>query len=293
MKRTRIIIMGAAGRDFHNFNCCFRDNAASRVVAFTAAQIPYIARRRYPARLAGPLYPQGIPIHPEEELSALIRRHRIDQVVFAYSDVAHAELMHTASQVLACGADFRLIGPAATMLKSRRPVVSVCAVRTGCGKSQVVRYLCDILGERGIRPVVVRHPMPYGDLVRQEVERFAEVADLERYRCTIEEREEYEHLLERKAVVYAGVEYAKILARAEAEAQVIIWDGGNNDLPFFRPDLEIVVVDPLRPGHETAWYPGEVNLRRAGLVVINKVNAADPDAVSLVEAAVQRVNPAA
>jgi len=293
VKRTRIIIMGAAGRDFHNFNCCFRDNTASRVVAFTAAQIPYIARRRYPARLAGPLYPRGIPIHPEEELSALIRRHRIDQVVFAYSDVAHTELMHTASQVLACGADFRLIGPAATMLKSRRPVVSVCAVRTGCGKSQVVRYLCDILGERGIRPVVVRHPMPYGNLVRQEVERFAEVADLERYHCTIEEREEFEHLLERGAVVYAGVEYAKILARAEAEAPVIIWDGGNNDLPFFRPDLEVVVADPLRPGHETAWYPGEVNLRRAGLVVINKVNAADPAAVSMVETAVQRANPRA
>lgn len=293
MKPTRVIIMGAAGRDFHNFNCCFRDNDAFRVMAFTAAQIPYIAQRRYPASLAGRLYPRGIPIRLEEELPELIQHHHIDQVVFAYSDIAHTELMHIASRVLACGADFRLIGPAATMLKSRRPVVSVCAVRTGCGKSQVVRYFCDILGERGIRPVVVRHPMPYGDLLRQEVERLVDGADLDRYRCTIEEREEYEHLLERGAVVYAGVDYARILARAEAEAPVIIWDGGNNDLPFFRPDLEIVVADPLRPGHEIAWYPGEVNLRRAHLVVINKVNAADPVAVASVEATVHRVNPGA
>jgi len=293
MKPTRVIIMGAAGRDFHNFNCCFRNDPAFRVMAFTAAQIPYITKRRYPAALAGPLYPAGIPIHPEEELARLIRRHRIDQVVFAYSDIAHTELMHIASRVLACGADFRLIGPAATMLKSRRPVVSVCAVRTGCGKSQVVRYFCDLIRERGMRPVVVRHPMPYGDLRRQEVERFEKAADLERYHCTIEEREEYEHLLEHGALVFAGVDYAKILARAEAEARLIIWDGGNNDLPFFRPDLEIVVADPLRPGHETAWYPGEVNLRRAGLVVINKVNAANPAAVAMVEATVRRVNPEA
>ena len=291
MRSKRIIIMGAAGRDFHNFNCCFRDDGTCRVMAFTASQIPYIAKRRFPASLAGPLYPRGIPIHPEEELAELIKRLRIDQVVFAYSDLSHAELMHTASRVLACGADFRLIGPNATMLKSRRPVVSVCAVRTGCGKSQVVRHLCAILAESGIRPVVVRHPMPYGDLVRQEVERFVDAADLERYHCTIEEREEFEHLLERGAVVYAGVDYGKILARAEAEARVIIWDGGNNDLPFFRPDLEIVVADPLRPGHETAWYPGEVNLRRAGMVVINKVNAADPAAVAMVEDTVRRVNP--
>jgi predicted GTPase len=293
MKPTRVIIMGAAGRDFHNFNCCFRNNGTFQVMAFTAAQIPYISTRRYPAHLAGPLYPQGIPIHPEEELAELIRNLAIDQVVFAYSDISHTELMHIASQVLACGADFRLIGPAATMLKSSRPVVSVCAVRTGCGKSQVVRYFCDILGQHGIRPVVVRHPMPYGDLSRQEVERFAVAADLERYQCTIEEREEYEHLLEHGALVYAGVDYAKILARAEAEAAVIIWDGGNNDLPFFRPDLEIVVADPLRPGHETSWYPGEVNLRRAGMVVINKVNAADPAAVAMVEETVRRVNPVA
>jgi len=293
MRPVRVIIMGAAGRDFHNFACCFRDNPAFRVVAFTAAQIPYIARRRYPASLAGTLYPRGIPIRPEEELPDLIRRHRIDQVVFAYSDISHEELMHTASMVLACGADFRLIGPDATMLKSRRPVVSVCAVRTGCGKSQVVRYFCDILAERGIRPVVVRHPMPYGDLSKQAVERIADDTDLDRFYCTIEEREEYEHLLAHCALVYAGVDYRAILRRAEREAPLIIWDGGNNDLPFFRPDLEIVVADPLRPGHETTWYPGEVNLRRAGIVVVNKVNAAGPEAVAAVEEAVRRVNPTA
>ncbi|MBT0651910.1 cyclic 2,3-diphosphoglycerate synthase [Geomobilimonas luticola] len=290
---TRVIIMGAAGRDFHNFNCCFRDNPLFRVVAFTAAQIPYISDRRYPPTLAGPLYPKGIPIHPEEQLPDLIRRHNVWQVVFAYSDISHEQLMHTASLVLACGADFRLIGPDATMLASRRPVVSVCAVRTGCGKSQVVRYFCDILRERGIRPVVVRHPMPYGDLAAQAVQRFAEPADLDRFHCTIEEREEYEHLLEHGAIVYAGVDYRRILRRAEKEAQVILWDGGNNDLPFFRSDLEIVVADPLRPGHETSWYPGEVNLRRARIIIVNKVNAAEPAAVEAVEAVAKRVNPAA
>lgn len=293
MRPVRVIIMGAAGRDFHNFACCFRDNPAYRVVAFTAAQIPYIARRRYPASLAGTLYPRGISIRPEEELSDLIRRQRVDQVVFAYSDISHTELMHTASRVLALGADFRLIGPDATMLRSRRPVVSVCAVRTGCGKSQVVRYFCDLLTERGLRPLVVRHPMPYGDLEEQAVQRFSSAADLEQFHCTIEEREEYEHLLAQGAMVYAGVDYRAILRRAEKEARLLIWDGGNNDLPFFRPDLEIVVVDPLRPGHETSWYPGEVNLRRAGIVVVNKVNAADPAAVQAVEQAVRRVNPAA
>lgn len=285
--------MGAAGRDFHNFNCCFRDNAAYRVVAFTAAQIPYISKRRYPPTLSGTLYPRGIPIYPETELPELIQQQHINQVIFAYSDISHVELMHTASRVLACGADFRLIGPSATMLKSRRPVVSVCAVRTGCGKSQVVRYLCDLLVDRGIKPVVVRHPMPYGDLARQEVERFAQNSDLERYKCTVEEREEFEHLLALGAVVYAGVDYQKILQQAEAETDLIIWDGGNNDLPFFLSDMEIVVADPLRPGHETTWYPGEVNLRRANLVVINKVNAADPAAISSVESSVRRVNPAA
>jgi predicted GTPase len=293
VKPAKVIIMGAAGRDFHNFNCCFRDNPAFRVIAFTAAQIPYIANRRFPPTLAGKLYPQGIPIHPEEALPTLLHRQQIDQVVFAYSDISHEELMHKASMVIAAGADFRLIGPAATMLKSRRPVVSVCAVRTGCGKSQVVRYFCDILRGQGVTPVVVRHPMPYGDLEQQVVERFARKKDLERFHCTIEEREEFEHLLEHGAVVYAGVDYRKILRRAETEANVILWDGGNNDLPFFRPDLEIVVADPLRPGHETAYYPGEANLRRAQLVVVNKVNAADPATVAAVEQTIRTVNPAA
>jgi predicted GTPase len=293
MKPTRIVIMGAAGRDFHNFNCCFRDDPAFRVVAFTAAQIPYIGNRCYPPSLAGPLYPRGIPILPEEELPRLLRRHRIDQVVFAYSDIAHEELMHTASLVLSLGSDFRLLGPATTMLQSRRPVVSVCAVRTGCGKSQVVRYFCGLLRDRGRQPVVVRHPMPYGRLERQAVQRFAAPADLDRHQCTIEEREEYEHLLAQGAIVYAGVDYAAILRQVEAEADLVIWDGGNNDLPFFRPDLEIVVADPLRPGHETAYYPGEVNLRRASLVVINKVNAAAAEDVAAVEATARRLNPGA
>uniref|UniRef100_A0A831UC56 GTPase n=1 Tax=Geobacter metallireducens TaxID=28232 RepID=A0A831UC56_GEOME len=293
MKRKRVIIMGAAGRDFHNFNCCFRDNPACRVVAFTAAQIPYISNRRYPAALAGKLYPHGIPIRPEEELEELIHRLRVEEVVFAYSDISHERLMHTASRVLARGAGFVLLGPEATMLGSRLPVVSVCAVRTGCGKSQVVRCFCDILRERGIRPVVIRHPMPYGDLAAQAVERLADPADLDRFRCTVEEREEYEHLLDHGAIVYAGVDYRRILRRAEKEAKLIIWDGGNNDLPFFRSDLEIVVADPLRPGHETSWYPGEVNLRRAAVVVVNKVNAAGAAAVEAVERGVRGANPSA
>lgn len=293
MKPKRIIIMGAAGRDFHNFNCCFRNNPHYRVVAFTATQIPYISKRRYPPSLAGKLYPAGIPIHPEEMLEELIRSHRADEVVFAYSDIAHQELMHIASRVLAIGADFRLIGPKATMLKSSRPVITVSASRTGCGKSQIVRYLCDILRENGLQPVVVRHPMPYGTLADQEVERFADISDLDYYRCTIEEREEYEHLIEHGAIVYAGVDYRKILRRAEKEARIIIWDGGNNDFPFFRSDMEIVVLDPLRPGHETSFFPGEVNLRRADLVVINKVNVAEPADVAAVRESAQRANPGA
>jgi len=285
--------MGAAGRDFHNFNCCFRNNNAYRIVAFTAAQIPYISGRLYPAELSGSLYPDGIQIYPEEQLPELIRRFKAEQVIFSYSDVSHENLMHIASRVLACGADFRLIGPDSTMLRSRVPVVSVCAVRTGCGKSQVVRYLCNILSKRGIQPVVVRHPMPYGDLAVQAVQRFAGAEDLDRFHCTIEEREEYEHLLEHGALVYAGVDYQKILRRAEKEAKVIIWDGGNNDLPFFRSDMEIVVVDPLRHGHETSWYPGEVNLRRAGVIVVNKVNAADTSSIAAVTEAVKTANSSA
>ncbi len=290
MKRKRIIIMGAAGRDFHNFNCCFRDNPAFRVVAFTAAQIPYISDRRYPAELAGKLYPHGIPVYPEEQLAELIRRRKAEQVVFAYSDIPHERLMHIASRVLAVGADFLLMGPDATMLESRLPVVSVCAVRTGCGKSQVVRYFCDILRERGIRPVVVRHPMPYGDLAAQAVERLESLADLDRFRCTVEEREEYEHLLDHGAIVYAGVDYRRILRRAEKEAKLIIWDGGNNDLPFVLPGLEIVVTDPLRPGHELLYYPGEANLKRADVAVINKANSAPAASIRAVTENIRKVN---
>ncbi len=293
MKRERILIMGAAGRDFHNFNVCFRDDPRFRVVAFTAAQIPYITGRRYPASLAGKLYPRGIPIHEERELPALISRHRINRVVFSYSDISHNELMHRASQVLASGADFSLLGPDATMLKSSKPVISVCAVRTGCGKSQLTRYLCDIVSAKKLLPVVVRHPMPYGDLASQEVERFASFDDLALYRCSIEEREEYEPLIRRKAIVYAGVDYGKILRLAEREADIIIWDGGNNDFPFFVPDLEITLVDPLRIGDETGYFPGEVNLRRASVVVINKSNTVVRQVCDRLEQTTRSVNPAA
>ncbi len=293
MKRRNVIIMGAAGRDFHNFNVVFRDNPLYRVLAFTAAQIPFIAGRRYPASLAGRLYPKGIPVIPETELGLLLEKYRIQEVVFAYSDVSHLQLMHKASLVLAGGADFRLIGPDAAMLKSKKPVISVCAVRTGCGKSQVTRYLCGIIREKGLRPVVVRHPMPYGDLAQQVVERFAHLEELSLYRCTIEEQEEYEPLIREGAVVFAGIDYRRILKKAEKEGDVVIWDGGNNDVPFFRPDLEITLVDPLRPGHETSYFPGEVNLRRAHVVVINKVNAATGENVRAVEEGVRGANPAA
>ncbi len=293
MKRKNVIIMGAAGRDFHNFNVVFRDDPSYRVRAFTAAQIPFISGRRYPPALAGKLYPSGIPVVPETELDRLLRRYPASEVIFAYSDISHADLMHKASHVLAMGADFRLMGPDATMLKSRKPVISVCAVRTGCGKSQVTRYLCGMLREQGIKPVVVRHPMPYGDLSRQAVERFAHQEDLLLYHCTIEEREELEPLIGRCGVVYAGVDYRRILGAAEREGEVIIWDGGNNDFPFFRPDLEITMVDPLRPGDETAYFPGEVNLRRADVVVINKINAATEMNARAVEDAVGKVNPVA
>jgi len=290
---TRIIIMGAAGRDFHNFNTVFRDDPASRVVAFTATQIPNIDGRRYPKQLAGPLYPEGVPIHPEADLPQLIRELEADQVVFAYSDLSHEAVMHKASQVLACGADFRLIGPKATMLAARVPVVSVCAVRTGSGKSQTTRRVAAILRARGRKVVCVRHPMPYGDLVRQRVQRFAAVEDLERHQCTIEEREEYEPHIAAGGVVYAGVDYAAILAEAEKEADVLVWDGGNNDLPFYRPDLEIVVADPHRPGHERTYHPGEANLRRAHVVVINKIDSAGRDGVEVVRRSIRELNPGA
>jgi predicted GTPase len=290
---TRIVIMGAAGRDFHNFNTVFREDPGSRVVAFTATQIPNIEGRRYPAALAGPLYPEGIPIHPEDELPRLVRELEVGQVVFAYSDVSHETVMHKASLVLACGADFRLLGPAATMLKAKVPLISVCAVRTGAGKSQTTRRVASILRAKGRRVVAIRHPMPYGDLVKQRVQRFAEMADLDRHQCTIEEREEYEPHIAAGGVIYSGVDYGAILAEAEKEADVILWDGGNNDLPFYRADLEIVVADPHRPGHERTYHPGEANFRRAHVIVINKIDSAGPEGVEAVRRSARELNPAA
>jgi len=283
--------MGAAGRDFHNFNVFFRNNPRYQVVAFTATQIPDIEGRVYPAVLAGELYPQGIPIHAEAELDQLIRELAVDQVIFAYSDVSHESVMHKASQVLAAGADYRLMGPKHTMLTSSKPVVAICAVRTGSGKSQTTRRVCEILRGEGKRVVAVRHPMPYGDLAAQAVQRFASYDDLERHNCTIEEREEYEPHIDRGVIVYAGVDYEAILRQAEQEADVIVWDGGNNDLPFYQPDLHIVVADPHRPGHELSYHPGEANLRMADVVVINKVDTADLDGVAAVRASIRLVNP--
>ncbi len=293
MASTRILIMGAAGRDFHNFNVAFRDDPDVQVVAFTATQIPNIEGRRYPPELAGPRYPTGIPIYPEAELDRLIHDLDVDQVVFAYSDVSHEYVMHRASQALAAGADFRLMGPRSTMLTARVPVVSVGAVRTGAGKSQTTRRVADILRRMGKKVVVVRHPMPYGDLTRQVCQRFATYADLDAHHCTIEEREEYEPHLDRGTVVYAGVDYARILAEAEKEADIILWDGGNNDIPFYRSDLHIVVADPHRPGHEVSYHPGETNLRLADVVIINKVDTADLDHIARVRDSVQQVNPRA
>ncbi len=291
MEPMRVIIMGAAGRDFHNFNVAFRANPRYRVVAFTATQIPNIEGRVYPPELAGDLYPEGIPIYPESELPRLIRDLRVEQVIFAYSDVSHQYVMDRASQVLAAGADFRLMGPQATMLRSSKPVVAVAAVRTGCGKSQTTRRVAQLLQGWGHRVVVVRHPMPYGNLVEQAVQRFATFDDLDRYRCTIEEREEYEPHLARGMVVYAGVDYERILRQAEAEADVILWDGGNNDLPFFRPDVHIVVADPHRPGHEMTYYPGEANARLADAFVINKVDTAEPEHVLTVRENLRHLQP--
>jgi predicted GTPase len=286
----RVIVMGAGGRDFHDFNVLYRDDPETCVVAFTVAQIPGISDRRYPPSLAGPLYPDGIPIHDEQELEALIRRERVDEVVLAYSDLSHLDVMHKASVVLAAGADFRLHGPAQTMLESRRPVVAVCAVRTGSGKSQTSRRVGRILRDSGLDVVLVRHPMPYGDLERARVQRFASLADIDAAHPTIEEREEYESSVQAGMVVYAGVDYAEILEQAE-EAELIIWDGGNNDLPFFRPDLLIVVVDPLRAGHELAYHPGEANLRMADVVVVNKVDSADPASIARALADIGSINP--
>ena len=293
MNKTRVLIMGAAGRDFHNFNVYFRDNPDYDVVAFTATQIPNIEGRVYPAKLAGPNYPEGIFIQPESELDKLIYDLKVDQVVFAYSDISHEYVMHKASQVIAAGADFRLLGTANTMLKSSKPVVAVGAVRTGSGKSQTTRRVCDILREMGHQVVAIRHPMPYGDLVKQSCQRFATYEDLDLHDCTIEEREEYEPHINRGIVVYAGVDYEQILREAEKEADVIVWDGGNNDLPFFKPDLHLVVTDPHRPGHELRYHPGEANLRAADVVVINKIDTAAATDINSVRDHIAEVNPKA
>ena len=293
MSKIKIIIMGAAGRDFHNFNVYFRNNSNYEVVAFTATQIPDIAGRKYPAELSGPLYPEGIPIYSEEELPDLIRGKQIDQVILAYSDLPHQYVMDKASIVLANGADFRLMGPKNTMLKSKVPVVSICAVRTGCGKSQTTRKVSEILKEMGYKIAVIRHPMPYGDLREQIWQRYENYADLDRYNCTIEEREEYEPHLDRGNILYAGVDYQEILTRAEKEADIILWDGGNNDLPFYQPDLHIVVTDPHRAGHEMTYYPGEANLRMADVVVVNKIDTAYPDKVNLLRENIHKLAPKA
>jgi len=293
MPDDRVLIMGAAGRDFHNFNVAFRSRTDCDVVAFTAAQIPDIEGRTYPPSLAGPRYPDGIPIHPESELVRLIRDLAVTRVVFAYSDVSHAAVMHRASMVLAAGADFELLGPHRTQLRSTRPVVSVCAVRTGAGKSPTTRRVGRILRRLGFRVVAVRHPMPYGDLAKQAVQRFATLDDLDRHECTVEEREEYEPLLEDGGIVYAGVDYEPILRRAEAEADILLWDGGNNDLPFFVPDLHVVVADAHRPGHELAYHPGEANARAADVVLINKVDTAPPENVLAIHHNVHALNPRA
>ncbi len=289
----RVIILGAAGRDFHNFNVFFRDNADYEVVAFTATQIPGIEGRRYPPELAGELYPQGIPIEPEEKLEEIIREKGVEIAVFSYSDVSHQHLMERAARAQAAGADFWLLGPESTMLTAAKPVVAVCAVRTGCGKSQTTRKVAEILKAHGKRVAVIRHPMPYGDLTAQRVQRFASLEDLDRHRCTIEEREEYEPHINRGNVVYAGVDYAEILKAAEAEADVILWDGGNNDFPFVRPDLLIVVADPLRVGHELTYWPGSVNIRMADVIIINKVDSASLEQLECLRENISRVNPRA
>ncbi len=293
MSAVRTIIMGAAGRDFHNFNVFFRDNADYQVVAFTATQIPNIEGRRYPAELSGSLYPQGIPIYPESELERLVKDLAVDQVVYAYSDVPHAYVMHKASLVMAAGADFRLMGLKSTQIRSQKPVVSVCAVRTGSGKSQTTRRVSLILRRLGYRVAAIRHPMPYGDLVKQAVQRFADYSDLDRNECTIEEREEYEPHLDNGVIVYSGVDYEKILRQAEQEVDIVLWDGGNNDFSFYVSDLSIVVADPHRAGHEVAYHPGETNVRAADVFVINKVDTAAPENVMTVRENLYALNPRA
>ena len=296
MNRRNIVIIGAAGRDFHNFNVYYRDNEQFNVVAFTAAQIPNIDNRKYPSELAGKLYPKGIPIFAEEELTYLIEKLDVDECIFSYSDVPYQKVMALSALVNAAGANFTLLGPKATMLKSTKPVISVCATRTGCGKSQTARKVIEILMAQGLKVVAVRHPMPYGDLVAQKVQRFATLDDLKKYRCTIEEMEEYEPHIVRGNVVYAGVDYEAILRAAENDpngCDLIIWDGGNNDFPFFKPDLAITVVDPHRPGNELSYYPGEVNLRIADVIIINKIDTANPEGIQTVSQNIALVNPQA
>jgi len=292
-KPRKVIIMGAAGRDFHNFNVYFRDNPQYKVVAFTASQIPNISNRIYPPELAGKLYPEGIPIYPEDMLADLIKKYDVDEVVLAYSDLTFEDIGHKLSIVLAAGADFKIMGPKATMLESKKPVISIGAVRTGAGKSTVSRTVSKILSKFGVKVVAVRHPMPYGDLRKQIVERFETFEDIEKYECTIEEREEIEPHLENGFVVYLGVDYKRILEEAEKEADVILWDGGNNDLPFYKPDLHIVVVDPMRPGQEVGAFPGEANVRLANIVVVNKVRTVKSENVKVVVENVKRINPKA
>ncbi len=293
MARRKIIIMGAAGRDFHNFNCLYRDNKDYEVVAFTATQIPDIEGRKYPKSLAGSLYPKGIPIFEEADLIKLVKKHKVDEVVFSYSDVTFEYVMTKGSEVMAVGAAFSMVGSTPTMIESKKPVVSICAARTGCGKSQTTRRVCEVLQDLGKKVVAIRHPMPYGDLAKQACQRFANYKDLDKHKCTIEEREEYEPHIDRGVIVYAGVDYEMILREAEKEADVIVWDGGNNDMSFYKADLYITVVDPHRPGHEMGYYPGLSNVHLADVVVINKIDSAAPDGVEEVRANVREVNPKA
>jgi predicted GTPase len=296
MTKKNVIIIGAAGRDFHNFNTYYRDNECYNIVAFTAAQIPDIDGRRYPEELAGSFYPKGIPIFPEESLPELIKKYKVDDCVFSYSDVTYQKVMSVSALVNASGANFVLLGPADTMVKSTKPVIAVGAVRTGCGKSQTSRRVIELLMKRGLKVVAVRHPMPYGDLVAQKVQRFATVKDLEKHKCTIEEMEEYEPHVVRGNVIYAGVDYEAILRKAEKDPKgcdVIVWDGGNNDFPFYKPDLMITVTDPHRAGHELRYYPGEVTLRIADVVIINKIDSAAPEAIQTVRESIEKVNPKA
>ena len=291
MNRTRVLIMGAAGRDFHNFNVIYRNDPQSKVVAFTATQIPNIEGRLYPPELSGELYPDGIPILDENDLSRLISEFKVDDVVFAYSDVSHEYVMHKASKVLKCGSNFKLLGGEKTMIKSNKPVIAIGAVRTGSGKSQTTRRVAEVLTDAGVSVAVIRHPMPYGDLTKQKVQRFATIEDLKKHDCTIEEMEEYEPHIDRGSVVFAGIDYKAILDKAEKEADIILWDGGNNDMPFYKPDLFLVIVDPHRPGHELLFYPGESNLLMADVVVINKMDTAEPENIATVKANIASVNP--